>query len=100
MRSSNHKHLLDVFTACRGGDLDFVRHVFDEYPEEISLINESGMTCLHMACSYNHIAIVEYLLSLYTRLRLDATIGDQENGWNAFHHAMYYCNFAICKILH
>ncbi|ETO11098.1 ankyrin repeat-containing protein, partial [Reticulomyxa filosa] len=92
-------HVLDIFDACRGGDLAFVRHVLEENPEDISLTNESGMTSLHVACSYGKVEVVRHILEQYSNEDLDMGEKDKENGWNSSHHAMYKGNLAVVKEL-
>eukprot|EP01083_Nonionella_stella_P319104 1169542_1 len=88
--------LFTVFDACRCGYLEFVRHVFEDYPSDINITNSLGQTCLMLCCEFNEIGIIKYLLS---KRNIHYLSSDLDEHWNSLHYALRYSNFRVAQLL-
>uniref|UniRef100_A0AC35UAE6 ANK_REP_REGION domain-containing protein n=1 Tax=Rhabditophanes sp. KR3021 TaxID=114890 RepID=A0AC35UAE6_9BILA len=56
-------HKMVMLEAAYNGDLDKIKDCFNLNRVNINIADEDGQTCLHIASSRGHVAIVNYLLS-------------------------------------
>lgn len=61
--------------------------------------DRSGLTLLHRASSSTGSNAISFALSLIDHVMVDIYIQDLENGWTAFHRALYFGNVTIARAL-
>jgi ankyrin repeat protein len=68
---------------------------YQRLPQDLSIRNYEGETCLHIAVRHSHINIVSFLLAF----GVDINIGDGKSGRTALHIASELNNVDIIKII-
>ena len=53
-----------LFRACEHGNMRMAKIAYDEHKDDVNLADNRGHTCLHWACTNNHLHIVEWVLKL------------------------------------
>lgn len=51
-----------LHAAALGGSLDCVKYLIPLLGDRRFATNDTGDTCLHLACSYGHLEVVQYLI--------------------------------------
>ena len=67
---------LDIFDACRTGNLEKVREVISTYPESINMEDMKGFTPLILAVYNDQPAVVQFLLDKGAKLEPGDTAGN------------------------
>lgn len=62
-KKSNLTKSVDIWEACKNGDLQGVRKFISAFPANINDKNENGQTLLHLAIQKNNKDMVEYLIA-------------------------------------
>ncbi|CEP63126.1 Nas6p LALA0_S07e02960g [Lachancea lanzarotensis] len=79
--------------ACREGDFSKVRELVEEDPKAVLAKDLDSRYPIHWAVSYQHEAIVEFLLSFMQKSDLDNLVDD--SGWSVLHIASSVGNLNI-----
>ena len=84
---------IDIFDACRTGDIPRIEELYKLQPESINSINKNGHTPLILACYRNQVLAVKKLLEL------GAEIDYQSGDGTALLGATYQNNYDVIKLL-
>ncbi|XP_071085234.1 ankyrin repeat domain-containing protein 50-like [Haliotis cracherodii] len=82
----------DLIVACKGGNLQSVRDLLDQSPEDIDKKDCGGMTPVMWAARRGH----REVLDLLVKKRADVSLHDKDRH-NILHWACYGSNFAMVK---
>lgn len=91
-----------VFTKITEGDLNFVKKVVFDRPENIDLADSHGTTLLMIAARHGQLAICKFLVEGYKKgnRKFRADVNSRcKLGWTALHYAAYNGREEICKCL-
>lgn len=56
-----------IYWACKGGNLEIVKILFDQYPGcDPYFVNDAGSNLLYIACARGHISVIHFLNTIHS----------------------------------